>query len=238
MTDNLPATTDSRDIHLIARHPAEMEQCQEQLIAWARRRETEAKAELDDCLANREIARKSKWRVEPWQRRVRAAGKTLNYYKKLRMALEAGYYIVPPMPFQAFAIRTERHQPLRKEKDSDLGNFDQPAQSLPAGEGRYVSPTPILDARRLLSRNPEGKDIWRYHWFARWFQEVDFPFQLVKPEILDAASKAMAAKVFDQIGILPNFQTRASDPMVAGQIIGPKRTVTFFIGWWLDTRDL
>lgn len=232
----VPAPIDDGDVHLIARHPAEMEQCQAQLVAWARRRETEAVAELRDCRDNLEIARKSKWRVDPWQRRVRAAGKTLLYYKKLRMALEAGYYIIPPMPFQAFAIRTRRAGPVRKEADSRWDDFDQRPESLPPGEGRYVSPTPELDVRGDLYRDSQGEWRHREKWWARRFEGVDFPFRLVKPELLDAASKAMALEVFDQIGVLPNY--RSADPMIAGQIIGPKRTVTFFIGWWLDTKDL
>ena len=75
-------------------------------------------------------------------------------------------------------------------------------------------------------------------YWAKEFKDIDFPFKLAKPQIMEATAAAMALKVFDQIGCLPQF--RAPDPIICGQILKPKdrQPVTFFIAWWLDTKTL
>jgi hypothetical protein len=72
------------------------------------------------------------------------------------------------------------------------------------------------------------------------FEDVEFPMTLVKPQVLDATAKAMARKIFDQIGVLPNRRAKG-DPILVGLIIPPHRRhepLTFFISWWLNTNDL
>jgi hypothetical protein len=68
---------------------------------------------------------------------------------------------------------------------------------------------------------------------------VDFPLQGVMPEVLRATSRAMALKLFDQLGVVLNNGGR--DPIVVGQLLDPKgnsRLVTFFVAWWLNTDTL
>lgn len=81
---------------------------------------------------------------------------------------------------------------------------------------------------------------------AEW-REVDFPITMAKPEIMQATTRAMALKIFDQFGILPAEANRTGprpkgDPLVVAQIIDPRptsdRRVTFMIAWHLDTRVL
>lgn len=233
---NLPATT-SPDVHLFATHPAELEAAQQGLIEWARAKEREAKEDLTDCRANLQIARKSKWSIAPWQRRVSKAGKILLTYKKVRMALEAGYYIIPPMPFTAFAIRTGRKTPDRKQGEWWGSDRSQNPQHLEPGDGRYVSAQPLERSSSYPSKDRDGNPITKETYWAYAFDDVQFPVTVVKPAVLEATNRAMARQLFDEVGLLE--RQGCGDPIVAARVLRPgKEPITFFVAWWLDTRDL
>jgi len=65
---------------------------------------------------------------------------------------------------------------------------------------------------------------------------------MAKPRIMEATSRAMALKIFDDFGILP--AQRKGDPMIIARIIDPRsrsysdKHVSFLITWHLDTRTL
>jgi len=88
----------------------------------------------------------------------------------------------------------------------------------------------------------KGQQKEQYLYKATKFRELDFPFLLVKPQVLDATQIAMAAKIFDEIGIAPEgvIHSRKPDPMILGIIKAPKRgythkKITFLIAWFLNT---
>lgn len=234
MTD----ATQVPDIHVFAREPAEMQQAQSSLILWSDAKAVGVQAEIAECREQLAIARKNGWQTAAWERQLKRAGKRYQFYRKLKAALEAGYYIVPPFPVQLFAIRTNRHTPDRKTSSSVWSNHEQGARLLPPGDGRYVSPIPEQWQRDTSYTNKDGKRIEQKEYYAHAFEGVDFPFKLAKPQVLSETARAMALKVFDQMGILPAY--RAADPIIVGQIKHPegKTAVTFFVAWWLDTRDL
>lgn len=67
---------------------------------------------------------------------------------------------------------------------------------------------------------------------------------MAKPQIMEATGQAMAAKIFDELGILPDPKPK-KDPMIIGTIIDPRgvygrerRRVSFIIAWHLNVRDL
>lgn len=233
--------THNGNLQLVATNPGQMEQCQGALVQWCRQKMELVKADLADAEENLAIAKKNKWRHAPWQRRVSMAKAKLTFYDKVERAVEAGYYIVPAFPVDVFAVRTDKPQPKREKSSYQFEQFRQSARLLPAGEGRYVSDLPEIwqQARPYIdSKTGEQKDIVSY--YPDSFQDVDFPMTLVKPQVLDATAKAMARKVFDQIGVLPNRRSKG-DPILVGQIIPPHRRyepLTFFISWWLNTGDL
>ena len=77
--------------------------------------------------------------------------------------------------------------------------------------------------------------------WADEFQDVGFPFTMAKPQILDATGKAMARKIFDEVGILPRRRAKG-DPMVVGRIIYKgsgydEKSISFLITWFVDTKD-
>jgi hypothetical protein len=109
---------------------------------------------------------------------------------------------------------------------------------IPAGEGEYKNPEPVVHQRNIGTADKPLKQ-----YFAKEWQDIDFPFTTAKPQILSATARAMADKVFDEIGVLPGKRKR-EDPIVVGRIIDPrsdrytKRFVTFLIAWFLETKTL
>lgn len=73
------------------------------------------------------------------------------------------------------------------------------------------------------------------------FAELEFPLAIAHPVVMDATSHAMALKIFDRIGIVPQ-SLRHGDPIVLGQIIRKQgwqtKTASFLIAWYLDVRTL
>lgn len=233
---------DPMDFTVVARDPSEMAKAQKSLILWAARKIQAEKELLAEAEEQRDIAAKNKWRASGWKNRVRLSRQKIEFYKKIKVALEAGYYIVPPFPIEVFAIRTDRRAPDRMESSSRWDNHRQRGRRLPAGEGRYVSDLPAARESEWTETKDDGKKVTHYTSWANRFRDVDFPFKMAKPAVLNATAEAMALKVFDRMGVLP--QRRAADPIVCGQIIKPggnrytETAITFFVAWWLDTKTL
>lgn len=233
------------DFTVIATTPAGMIEAQKSLIDWADRKIGTIRAESAEAIEQLAIAVERKWKTDAWRRQVAKYERRIEFYEKIKAALNAGYYIVPPFPIDVFAIRTKRTKP--KEMDSThRDNHDQDAQVLAIGDGRYVDPKPVRDSYDDETTGSDGKTRTVTHYFATEFSDVDFPFKLARSEIRDATNAAMAMGIFDRMGVLP--RTRAPDPLVCGQIIFPNqpgyysgdnlKCVTFFVAWWLDTKTL
>ena len=231
------------DFTVIAQSPKEMETAQRSLILWAARKIQMVKTEIDEARTQFNLHKQNKWNVEGWRTQILKQERRAEFYRKIKMALEAGYYIVPPFPIDIFAIRIKRAKPHGYiGQNSD--NHNQPAQVLPAGEGRYVDPRPVRDSFED-SETRQGKEVQITKYFATDYQEVDFPFKLARAEIRTLTDRAMRLKIFDRLGVLP--RVRNPDPIVCGQIIVPNQrlwraqdgnSINFFVAWWLDTRTL
>ena len=231
---------------MFATNPADMVGAQRSLILWAARKIQFEKTELVEAQKNLDSARAHKWSPTAWAKEVKKHEGKVEFYRKIKMALEAGYYIVPPFPIDLFAIRTNKVAPKGKWM---RGGYDwrdqheQKAMVIPAGEGEYVSPDPGLRGTRHPTIDHEGKHITVQEWAPAFWRDAEFPFKLAKAEIMEATRAAMAMKVFDQFGALPMH--RAPDPIICGQILfpqkpayGERKAVTFFMSWWLDTKEL
>lgn len=245
MTDaTVPATVPTivdqpMDFTVFANSPADMVSAQKSMILWCARKIQAEKSELQEAQRNLDAAKAHKWSPAAWQRQVTLIGQKIEFYKKVKMALEAGYYIVPPFPIDVFAIRTDRKNPDKKTSTSYWDRHEQQARMLPAGEGRYVSNVPEAYSREVDGPVRDGKPTKVTEYFAHNFLAADFPFKLAKAEVLAATQAAMALGIFDRMGALPAH--RAPDPIICGEILMPHRkgqAVTFFVTWWLDTRTL
>jgi hypothetical protein len=235
------------ELEVSATTPLEMSQAQDSLIAWCGQKIEAMKREASELAENLAIAIKNKWKTDILRRHSALASKRVTFYEKIKAALEAGYCIVPNFPIDLFAIRTDRKKPKSKwyfgSYEGGSWNFMQPSAQLPVGEGEYKSVHPLVQTN-VDTETKDGVTKKHYSEHATDFDEVTFPIQMAKPKIMESVSRAMALKIFDQIGL---FAQGTGDPIITGEIVDPRsangnptnnRRVTFIIAWHLNVRDL
>lgn len=239
--------------HLVALTPAELPGTQAALGDWCLQKMRSLGQEYRELSENLAIAKKNRWSRGGLITAVRRVKGRIQYYRKIRVAVQAGYLIVPNFPIEVIAVRVSRNAPARKEGrwDSDV-NTAQP-ELLPPGAGRYVDGVTFTQDASYNRTDPQTNksELVRRRASAEFDPDIDFPVIGVKPIIMEATARAMALKVFDRIGVANHSgQTRSSrqrkaDPIIIGQLIDPKykgrwneKVVSFFVAWWLDTDVL
>lgn len=230
------------DRQFVALTPAELPTAQRQVATWCRAKICALGLDLKEQRENLREAKRMLWRHHGWSRAVQKTIKRMIYYAKIQQAVRAGYLIIPNFNVDVIAVRVEGTPAL------ETGYSRLPAKPdlLPPGRGRFVDDKLQMRDDSYVEKQADGKGTKRIEQFTAvgYVDEVDFPVALVKPAILAATSHAMALKVFDRIGIVK--ASRRSDPIVVGQIIDPRekywpqnpRCVSFFVAWWLDTKEL
>ena len=196
-----------------------------------------------------DIAVNNGWGSEALEKVVAKLDRQILYYGKLLLAVDAGYTIVPNMPCDQFAIRTSRNRPLRQER-IETHTYrahprvpDEKEQVLQPGEGRYESPVQHTLESVHHNKMPDGKsdEITVRTWAEDW-TPIEFPFAAARPVVMTATQAAMALKLFDRIGLVPQTVRKDEDPIVLGQIVlrenGRDRVTSFLIAWHLDLRTL
>lgn len=245
------STTESRvkeimepeNLSLVALTPAELPAAQSAIIEWCDRKIESLTAAVNDLDKNIEIAKRNLWRCQGLQNAVNRDRRRIQFYEKIGAALQAGYLIIPNFPIDAFAVRVQRQKPPAIEHGYLNDRLRNAApELLPIGEGRYVDDLQAYRDKPTQEPDHQGKPETRHHFTPTdYYEEWDFPFALVKPTVLTAVERAMALKIFDQVGVV---RERKSDPIIVGQLIDPRSTrynqrrVTFFVAWWLNTSDL
>lgn len=243
------AVAPEADVVVSATTPDEMQQTQIALIAWAVAKVAEARIERDEMGQTVERAMRSKWKVTPLRKALTRAQKRLDFYEKVLGALEHGYCIVPNFPITAFAVRTDRTKPLRFYTTRWDNEHTQDARSLPAGEGEYKNPFPMVRQQTIKPAEATKAEVCGY-WASGW-KDLEFPVTMAKPRLMEAVDRAMALKIFDEIGVLPGFVSSEGtrpprgDPMIVATIQHYKKTVgysgrpdvvTFMVCWQVDTK--
>lgn len=231
------------DIQLTATVPQEMVQAQQQLITWTDNKIASILTDAAELEAAYLHAKKSKWKTTVLYSHWQKALKKLSYYQKMLTALKAGFYIVPNFPISMFAIRTKKEIPEAKESWFYLDNHEQSAQQLSEGKGEYQNPFPTAHQRTVKKsevKNGVATLVNAEQYFAHHWDDIEFPVTMAKPIIMEATTRAMALKCFDQIGIMP--ATKNDDPVIIGQIIRKSgystKIVSFLIAWHLNTNVL
>jgi len=228
------------NLSLVALTPSDMPDQQQKLSAWCARKIELMERELGHYTALQDEAIQGGFKWTSYAAGATRAAKRVVYYTKLKAAVDAGYLIVPNMPTITFAVRVKRGRPKRNESTYASSARRATPDLLPAGEGRYVDDENFTESYALADTDYQGKPIEKIRHFATAFDDdVDFPLQGVMPEVLRATAKAMALKLFDQLGVVQNSGGR--DPIVVGQLLDPRgnsRLTTFFVAWWLDTASL
>lgn len=231
------------DIEVSAFAPQEMKDANIALIGWCERKIASLDAEAKELLESYQHAVKQKWKSATLLRHANLAAKRVIFYSKIKTALEQGYYIVPNFPVTCFAIRTDKKKPLSMVDTNRWSNKEQRVgEPLPAGEGEYRNPFPVIFQSDITNekQRAENKTVMQYN--AEKWDDFEFPVQMAKPHIMEATTRAMAIKLFDDMGVLPGH-TKA-DPIIVGRMKDPRsqkynpRFVTFIIAWHLDTRTI
>lgn len=242
----LPLT---QEMVVVARTPQELVKAQAHLVGWVDDKIIETERTLQDLETNIEVASKNRWRTSTLKtQRLRAQKETI-FYKKVKAALEAGYYLIPNFPIDVFAIRTEKKRPRKNESTTSLWRVDvQRTESPPLGKGRFVDASAEVETETWTEPNKEGKQVEKHRHRSVAFQNVSFPFVLARPEVMNATATALAQKLFDEIGMLPgrpgnvNRISSRGDPMIIGRVItrrgNQEKSISFLISWFVDTRDL
>lgn len=204
--------------------------------------------EIKDLEDGEAQAKKSGWRYSQFRPAIRRLVNLRNFYDKAAEAVRAGYMIMPPFPgMEVFAVRMDpERMPKTKPGDENRDRDMSPDHTMGPGFGEYRNPAPLtyVSEQRRHER-PDGEVVLRDVWEAYDWDEMAFPVVKVKPQVLEATDRAMAMRVFDEIGILPQ-QSRNSDPIVMARIRQPmqryrwdhSRDLYFFIAWWLDPNDV
>lgn len=235
------------ELFIFARNPAEMTVAQQAQITWAESRIELKKKERNELQENLTIATTNKWRTSGLKAAVHRAQKKVEFYEKVRDALKAGYYIIPDMMMDVFAIRTTRKRPLehRTSGPTSYGGprvRDEQTNTPPSGQGDYVSPQQLL-LSESWQEAPSKEGEKPKAMVTRWASEhgdVDFPFTFAKPDVLVATSEAIQKKIFDEIGVVP--RRTGSDPMVIGRVTYKagyfRKNIAFLVAWFIDTKEL
>lgn len=221
---------------LVAFSPKELQTCQSTLSEWCDKKMGFIKDEIFELKENLAIAQKNKWRSSGIANAVRRLQKRVLFYEKIKAAIAAGYLVVPDFPIDVFAIRTAREYPLTKYESQYKDQNKQEPQMLPVGDGEYKNPFPSNES---VQRKEGEKWVTRFR--AGEFEDIDFPVQIAVPQVLNATSKAMSLKLFDEIGLV-RPPSKRGDPIVVGTVIHKQgystKRLNFFIGWWFNWNDL
>lgn len=229
---------------VIAHNAAEMAHAQTELVSWAEGKMRESLAVRSEVAESLATAEKNKWGTRGLKVAIKQAQQQHEFYHKMVSALRLGYVIVPNLPIDVFAIRTTSDNPRRLESRWRSTTHEQKSNTPPLGEGRYVGALPnAVEDVRLIPREDGKGTMEHYRSWAESFRDVVFPIRTAKAQVMDDTGRAMAEKLFDEIGIAPQGVIRApkkNDPMVVGQIIyRPKQhRVSFLVAWWMSNRDI
>lgn len=238
----------AHDIEVTAENADHMAECQSAIIDWCRAKVVELDAERKELEEATKQAIEGKYKSGTLQRHAILAAKRLDFYQRMLTALEHGYQIVPSFPITAFAIRTDRKKPLKIWTSSWNKSHTQEPSGLPAGEGEYKNPFPVVQQEQITPATATKGEVMAY-WASAW-KTMEFPISMAKPRIMEATTRAMAMKIFDDIGILPGYGANEGtrpprgDPIIVARMRDPRSTthsqrwVTFIIAWHLNTKTL
>jgi hypothetical protein len=235
-------------LEVSAETPEEMTLAQNSLIAWCKNKIAELQAQTAELTEALNHAKKQKWKTATLLKHANLSARRVIYYDKMLAALEHGFIIVPNFPVTIFAIRTTKKGPKNDEEVSTYQTgtrFFQASEQLPEGEGDYKNPFPIVHQSVSTENNPHtGQPIQKYRSWPEEWDEFEFPLNMAKPKVMEATTRAMALKLFDDFGILPGPKSKA-DPIIVGRLIDPRNPsrfspscVSFMVAWHLDTRTL
>lgn len=244
------------EFHAVAVNATEMVQAKAGIQSWLERKLQAIDNEISSTQATYDAAVRNKWKSSTFKGQLERVRKKRLYYGKLLAACEAGFTIVPTMPVDVFAIRVKRETPkfAFNEGKSEYSFRsasptvpDEVEQRLPVGEGRYESPLVNFSEQNYTKKeikNGKEVEVYNVEQYCDGWGDIEFPLSVAHPAVMDATARAMAMKIFDRIGVVPQTHRRGyrGDPIVLGQITTKEgystKVASFLIAWYLDPKTL
>lgn len=186
-------------------------------------------------------------RLKALQRR---ATDRVTYLVKCRDALRAGYVMMPDMPGDVVAVRTNRTSPTPMARRAVRSQQEIPKHppdaGLGPGIGRYVSPLQSVASTEEYEVERKRWDGSLYKEKARdyWAHGLRDPDGLnkvfVKPQVVDRLTGAMSTLIFDEIVCVRPADTRrqSRDPIVLGRVVNGRQVAAFLIAWFVDPSEI
>jgi hypothetical protein len=230
----------------IATNPSDFAPMQAQLVEWCKEKKDDAEREYRVMEVSIQKAKQGGFKTRAMDATFKKMSESFEFYSKVLDALELGYMLFPPVQGESIdilAIRSEdgKHGFQRKLESPYVHHpgGEQPADVLPTGEGKYVSPTVHWYKGGVEKVPSNGGTVDRQIWLpVTKLNAPDFPLAMARSQCIDATNRAMVELVFDDIAIYPARATK--DPVILGRIFDPvrRRWLNFLISWRIDKRDL
>lgn len=239
--------------HAIAVNATEMQQSTTQIKAFLEGKVASLDVEVKELSDALDVAVKNKWAVKTYRSQLKKVESRRLYYSKLVSALHAGFTIVPNMDCDVFAIRTKKTVWPKWNGNSGTSHYsysgasprvpDEKEMVLAVGAGEYKSPIQAFHENQSKTEDDGGKELYHVRQVCDGYADIEFPFAAAHSVVMDATSRAMALKIFDRIGIVPQTGRRLrGDPIILGQIVRKEgyseKVASFLIAWHLDVRTL
>jgi len=228
---------------LVATTPAEMEVTQKDLSQAFYRKWKEWEALAEETANVIATAKNAGMAHQALTATLRKQRKQCVYYEKLHAAVDAGYHVIPSMPCEVFAIRTDAKQPKAEWSGQSYEQFEQRAKQLPVGEGEYLAPLPTKMAYEALKDNKDGSqtEVTRYKPVA-FKPQLSLPSAVERQELIMPIQHAIGLKIFDDVAVAP---PRGGDPVLLGRIQRPGRPwqsgpwggdsyICFILAWFVN----
>jgi hypothetical protein len=233
--------------HAVAVNATEMQAAKEGIKVWLQAKVSSLADVVKETYAALDSATRNGWATKTLRSAYQREKQRELYYGKLLAAVEAGYTIVPNMDVDVFAIRVKREKPAEPSNSvttkwgSTPDLSDEKEQHLPVGKGRYESPRQLVSTASIAVKDEKGEILKTVTVTPTGFADLEFPMAVAHSVVMDATAQAMAMKIFDRVGVVPQSK-RHGDPIVLGQITMKQgwqtKTASFLIAWYLDPRTL
>src|SRR5437870_3121088 len=102
---------EDHELRLVALHPGQLESCRHQLMAWAESKRVAEQTKAQELKRSFEAARVAGIKTDLIVKHLNQALRRAEFFEKVGEAAKAGYYIIPNMPMDVFAIRTTGSAP-------------------------------------------------------------------------------------------------------------------------------
>lgn len=239
----LDAAQRGQETMLLALSPDELAGAHGNMREWAATMAKLMGDQADELQEAMNVAARSGWEFGTIERHKKLARKRRDFYAKIIAALDAGFMVVPNFEMTTWVVRTRRVNPsggLRENAYSVPDWFPQESGRLPAGEGRYVGRSATYKHDVVERQNAKGeKTKLNRSWPDGFDESPAFPIAFAAPHVMERTSEALAALIFDEVGVSGDAAT--GDPILLGRVLNPRRgrqAVSFFIAWSMDLRRL